>query len=63
MQRKLKPDDEKIFCPEVGEVLSCPKGTTYDMVFLREIGVEPWSAFNWIVWMIEGFPKEPKGMW
>ena len=56
MKRTVKKDDERIFCPEVGDVLSCPKGTTFDMVFLREIGIDPWSSFNWIVYMIEEWP-------
>jgi len=56
MQRKLKPDDEKIYCPEVSKWLMCPKGTVADMVFLRELGVDPWAAFNWIIYMIEEWP-------
>lgn len=54
--------DERIIDPN-GKFLAAPKGTLSDLLFLVSCGIDPWSSFGMITFVIGECPwREPGGM-
>jgi hypothetical protein len=43
--------NEAILDPTNGKTLTCPPGTTDDLVFLKRMGIDPWSALGMVTYV------------
>ena len=65
MRWKQTPDrhdpSEKFTHPDTGKELVGPKGTFADLAFLESCGIDPWSSFGMITYVIGECPWRTDG--